>query len=273
MHAVLNFHAQHPEDFRSCRQFLEEQWGYDKYGGICHIIPNAGVCILALLYGEGNTSRTIEIATMCGWDTDCNAGSVGSIVGVLNGIEGIAPHYRESINDAIVASSISGYLNNVDLPTFAKQVALIGYQLANEQAPQQLRDSYKEQDIYFDFTLPGSTHGFRTSYPFKTFLKHTDEVGYENPGALEIFLDRLYGHDQSHVYYRTFYRRKQLMDEKYEPNFSATAYSGLTCFDEGNGGTVLRQSYTPNAIYSFNSFETSNFNGLSSYCFKRLADN
>lgn len=224
--AVLDFHAKHPEDFRQCRQFLEDEWGYDKYGGICHIIPNAGVCILALLYGEGSTSRAIEIATMCGWDTDCNAGSVGSIMGVLNGLTSIEPHYRKPINDLIICSSISGYLNIVDIPTYAKKIALLGYQLVQEEAPEWLRWSYHKKDSYFDFLLPGSTHGFRTSLAFKTFLRHTTEHGYRRPGALEIVLDRLFGSDVAHIFHRTFYRREQFMDEKYDPNFAPIAYSG-----------------------------------------------
>lgn len=224
---VLDFHEQQPDDFYACRSYLEQEWGYDKYGGICHIIPNAGVCVLALLYGQGDVSRTIEIATMCGWDTDCNAGNVGSIVGVLAGLDGIAENYRKPINDAIVTSSVAGYLNSVDLPTLAKQVALIGYRLHDQQPPSALVESYKERDIYFDFGLPGATHGFRTSYPFKTFLRHGHQ-GYKTPGCLEIFIDRMFEGDDSTVYYQSFYRRKQFMDEKYAPVFSPTAYSGQT---------------------------------------------
>ncbi|MEK4131246.1 ADP-ribosylglycohydrolase family protein [Solibacillus sp. FSL W8-0474] len=245
--AVLDFHKEHPDDFYACREYLENNWGYDKYGGICHIIPNAGVCVLALLYGQGDVSRTIEIATMCGWDTDCNAGNVGSIVGVLNGLQGIADHYRKPINDAIVTSSVSGYLNIVDLPTLTKQVALIGYRLNDEVAPEALVQSYKETDIYLDFTLPGSTHGFKTNYPFKTFLRHSSE-GYRTAGSLEIFLDRMYEGDESTLYYQSFYRRKQFMDEKYAPTFSPTAYSGQTVsmyvkIDQYQGEPVIATPY------------------------------
>ena len=132
VHAVMDFHREQPSDFRACRQYLEDHWGYDKYTGVCHIIPNAGVCVLALLYGEGDFARTVEIASMCGWDTDCNAGNVGTILGVYRGLAGIPEHYRKPINDFIVASSVSGYLNLVDFPTFAKELALLGYRLNGE---------------------------------------------------------------------------------------------------------------------------------------------
>ena len=60
-------------------------FGYDRYPGEVHIIPNAGIVVMALLYGEGDFSRTIQIANMGGWDTDCNVGNVGAIMGVAAG--------------------------------------------------------------------------------------------------------------------------------------------------------------------------------------------
>ncbi len=66
--AVQAFHKEHPEDWRACFQYLHDTFGYDKYPGNCHIIPNAGVIILALLYGNHDFSRTLNICNMCGWD-------------------------------------------------------------------------------------------------------------------------------------------------------------------------------------------------------------
>jgi hypothetical protein len=224
--AVVDFHAKHPDDFRACRQYLEEEWGYDKYTGVCHIIPNAGICVLSLLYGKGDFARTVEIATMCGWDTDCNAGNVGTIVGVMAGIEAIPMHYRKPINDFICTSSVSGYLNVLDIPTFSKEVALLGYKLSGEQDPEELRNSVKHGELYFDFALPGNTHGFRTDNPFKALLYPCDDFGYESTGALKIVLDRMIDGDESKIFYKPFYRRNEFSDEKYKPTFAPTVYSG-----------------------------------------------
>lgn len=229
VHVVIDFHRSHPTDFRACRQYLEEHWGYDKYTGVCHIIPNAGVCILALLYGEGDFARTVEIAAMCGWDTDCNAGNVGTIAGVFGGLSGIPDHYRKPINDFIVASSVSGYLNIVDFPTFSKELALLGYRLSGETPPERLVNGFRPGEIYFDFDLPGSTHGFRTSNAFKTpVVRHTDKLGFESRGSLEVVFDRLVQGDSSKIYYKPFYRREEFNDEKYKPTFAPQAYSGQT---------------------------------------------
>ena len=228
--AVMAFYESEPQVFRACRRFLEKEWGYDKYGGVCHIIPNAGVCILALLYGKGDFARTIEIATMCGWDTDCNAGNVGTIMGVMCGLEHIPPHYRTPVNDCIVASSVSGYLNIVDFPTFSKELVLLAYRLHQEQPTQKLMNSVKFGEIYFDFDLPGSTHGFKTSNPFKTpVIRHSKYVSYgESDGSLEIIFDRITNMEHSKIFYKPFYRRDEFNDEKYKPTFAPQCYSGQT---------------------------------------------
>ena len=224
--AVLDFHIQHPDDFRACRAMLERDWGYDKYKGVCHIIPNAGVCVLAMIYGQGDFNRTVEIATMCGWDTDCNAGNVGTVLGVACGLSGIGEHYRKPINDSIVMSGISGYLNILDIPTYAKELAVLGYRLAQEQCPQELIDSFKEDEIYFDFELPGSTHNIRVSDPFFCRTKHSTERAYQGTGSLEVVFDRMTRGEHSKVFYKPFYTRDDFNDERYSPTFAPKAYSG-----------------------------------------------
>ncbi|GAA4840977.1 ADP-ribosylglycohydrolase family protein [Paenibacillus vulneris] len=224
--AVLAFHAEHPDDFRACRDMLERDWGYDKYKGVCHIIPNAGVCVLAMIYGQGDFNRTVEIATMCGWDTDCNAGNVGTVLGVAVGLEGIADKYRKPINDSIVMSGISGYLNILDIPSYAKELTILGYRLAKEPCPQELLDSFKEDEVYFDFELPGSTHNIRVSDPFFCQARHSTEKAFKGTGSLEVVFDRMVRGEKSKVFYKPFYTRDDFSDERYSPTFAPRAYSG-----------------------------------------------
>lgn len=224
--AVIAHHKAHPDSWESCLKMLHRDWGYDKYGGVCHIIPNAGVCVLAMLYGAGDFNRTVEIATMCSWDTDCNAGNVGTVLGVLTGLNGIAPHYRAPINDGVVLSGISGYLNILDLPTYAKELARTGYALAGEAVPQELEET--EGELHFDFELPGSTHNFRTSDPFFLTLKHSTSQAAQGTGSLEILVDRMVRGNRARVYYKPFYTRADFSDERYKPVFSPQVYSGQT---------------------------------------------
>lgn len=255
VNAVLDFREGRPGDWQACRQYLEDHWGYDKYTGVCHIIPNAGVCVLALLYGEGDFARTVEIASMCGWDTDCNAGNVGTILGVYSGLAGIPDHYRKPINDFIVASSVSGYLNLVDFPTFARELALLGYRVNGEEAPRRLKESFKPGEVFFDFDLPGSTHGFRTSNGFKTpVVRHSALRSRDGSrGSLEVVFDRLVTGDSSKIYWKPFYRRAEFNDEKYKPVFSPLACSGQRVSaaiyaDQWEGEPIVLTPYVRNTF-------------------------
>ncbi len=225
---VVQFYEQHPENYELCRQYLEDNWGYDKYTGVCHIIPNAGVCVLSLLYGEGNLDRTIEIATMCAWDTDCNAGNVGTIIGVYEGLEGVSPKYRNPINDNIILSGVVGSWNTMDIPNFISELAYWSYKVNNKEIPEFINSDKKIGKIDFDFEFPGATHGFRTDNIFKTELSAKDNFGNDSNGSLAILLDRLFDEDESHVFYKPFYRRDDFSDERYKPTFAPQVYSGQT---------------------------------------------
>ncbi|MTI54629.1 MAG: ADP-ribosylglycohydrolase family protein [Geosporobacter ferrireducens] len=250
VNAVRGFHKENPGDFRLCLRYLQEHWGYDKYTGVCHIIPNAGVCVLAMLYGK-DFNRSVEIATMCGWDTDCNAGNVGTIMGVAWGLEGIAPHYRSPINDSVVLSGISGYLNLLDIPTYTKELVLLGYRLAGETAPESLSESVKAGEIHFDFELPGSTHNLRLSNPIGCSLRHSAERAYSGSGSAEILFDRMSRGQRCKIYYKPFYRREDFDDERYMPVFSPTAYPGQTVSmmvyaDRYKGESIILNPYVRN---------------------------
>ncbi|MEM1484308.1 ADP-ribosylglycohydrolase family protein [Oscillospiraceae bacterium PP1C4] len=241
VNAVRQFHRKSPDDWHACLAYLQQNWGYDKYTGVCHIIPNAGVCVLAMLYGK-SFARTVEIATMCGWDTDCNAGNVGTIMGVACGLEGIPEHYRKPINDGIVLSGISGYLNILDIPTYAKELVLLGYRLAGEPVPAHLESSMKQGEIHFDFELPGSTHNLRLSSNTCS-LRHSTLRAYSGTGSAEILFDRMSRGQKCKIYYKPFYRRDDFDDERYMPVFSPTAYPGQTV-----SMTVYAERYSGESI-------------------------
>ncbi len=223
---VRDFHRKHPEDWRLCRDFLESDFGYDRYPGVCHMIPNAGVCALALYYGVGDFARTIEIATMCGWDTDCNAGNVGAILGVMNGPEEIPLRYRRPINDFHAASSISGALNIIDLPTAAREMAILGLEQISESVPDEWRNGAFSDDLYFDFSLPGATSGLRTSSDYLAPIGVGED--FQKQGCVSILLDRLVRGDTARIFYKPYYRQADFDDQRYSPTFTALVYPGQT---------------------------------------------
>ncbi len=239
--SVRDFHAQNPDDWKACLYYLQQEWGYDRYPGVCHIIPNAGVCIMALLYGK-SFARGIEIATMAGWDTDCNAGNVGSILGVAGGLQGLPDHYRNPIGDMIVLSGISGYLNILDVPTYVKQLCKLSFQVRNLEIPKEL--DIQEGTIDFDFSLPGSTHGFRLSEKHGFVLRNEGN-------ALAMLYDRKVRPQGTRLFYKPFYRRSDFDDERYMPVFSPTIYAGQTVnmhlrFEKFSGESIILSPYVRN---------------------------
>lgn len=225
---VIAFYKKRPHDFRASFRFIESNYGYDRYPGICHIIPNAAVVILSLLYGKGDFSNTIEIATMCGWDTDCNAGNVGTILGVVCGTEKIGSYWRKPINDIIIASNVIGSLNIIDVPTLARGIAALGYKIAKEEVPARSQKLLPDAYIYYDFNLPGSTHGFRLSNERKNSLVNTDEMAFAGGRCLRAAITDLRKAERVNIFIKPFYRRADFDDERYRPAFSPTVFAGQT---------------------------------------------
>ncbi|RKX80822.1 MAG: ADP-ribosylglycohydrolase family protein [Spirochaetes bacterium] len=221
---VRDFHQNNPGDWRLCRDFLESDFGYNRYPGVCHMIPNAGICALALYYGQGDFARSIEIATMCGWDTDCNAGNVGAILGVMNGPEGIPLRYRRPINDFHAASSISGALNIIDLPTAAREMAILGMEQRDEPVPERWRKGAFSDDLFFDFSLPGASSGLRTSSDYLAPIGAGED--FYRKDSVSILLDRLVRGDTARIFYKPYYRQDDFDDQRYSPTFTPLVYPG-----------------------------------------------
>ena len=56
---------------------------------------------MALLWGEGDFSRTVGLAVQAGLDTDCNGATAGSVAGVMLGARAIPSHWVDPLNDRI----------------------------------------------------------------------------------------------------------------------------------------------------------------------------
>ncbi len=68
---------------------------------------NVTYAVIGLLFGEGDFKKSMIYAINCGDDTDCTGATVGSTLGILNGMAGIPADWREHIGDEIVTISIS----------------------------------------------------------------------------------------------------------------------------------------------------------------------
>ena len=82
-------------------QLRYDEW--DKHDAV-HTVSNAELVAAALLWGDGDYSKTICLAVQCGFDTDCNGATAGSIIGMMVGYDKIDKQWTDPICDLVNTS-------------------------------------------------------------------------------------------------------------------------------------------------------------------------
>ena len=220
---IRAWHKAHP-DWRDTRQKIEDQYGYDKYPGNCHVIPNHAVMIMSVLYAPQDFQKAQMIANTSGWDTDCNAGNVGCLLGIMNGLDGLeeGPDFRGPIADRMLISSADGGNSINDAVRQAYFLTNLGLQLAGGKSL-----SAPKSGAQFHFSLPGSQQGFRPQNGLTT--PATVRVGnaeFEGSRALAIEYDALGPTQVAAVTSPTFSPRETLNMRTYDLMATPLVYSG-----------------------------------------------
>ena len=223
---VRAYHRAHPAeaDFRSCRAMIAREFREEAYPGGYHIVPNAGICILAMLYGKGDLGRSIEISVMCGYDTDCNASNIGTILGVLGGLDGVPERYRRPINDLVTLSSVSGYLNLVDLSDKAKELGALSCRMYGGALPNGVVCP-KPGELRLDFPFPGSTHGLELSDKAEHTLRIVSGKAHSGMYCAELMTDGKCAGPVD-LSFKAMLTRPDLHEERYDPVFAAKVSPG-----------------------------------------------
>lgn len=188
---IISFYHEHPEDDRSCLEYIQKNYGYDRYPGVCHIIPNMAVMMMAMLYGNNDFDRTMIMLNEAGWDTDCNCGNVGSIMGALLGLEGIDEKWIVPINDIVNCSSAIGCLNIQSISDAAAMFTKMAYKLKGSNI-----------DDFAMFELPYATKGIRCS-----------------EGKIQCSDSYLHVSSPD-IYKYVYYLKDDIYDARYDPQFS-----------------------------------------------------
>ncbi|MGH2561198.1 MAG: ADP-ribosylglycohydrolase family protein, partial [Thermomicrobiales bacterium] len=144
-------------DWRETRRFIGDHYGYDTYRGNCHVVPNHALILLGLLYGQDDFQRSLMIANTSGWDTDCNSGNLGCLLGIKNGLAGIdrGPDWRGPVADRLYLSTADGGRAITDAASEAIRIVNIGRALV-DQTP-----LTPKHNARYHFSLPGSVQGWR----------------------------------------------------------------------------------------------------------------
>jgi ADP-ribosylglycohydrolase len=139
-----------------CFRRIVEHYGYDKYGGNCHVVPNHALVIMALLYCGDDFQRALTIVNTAGWDTDCNSGNVGCLMGIKNGLAGleVGPDFRGPVADRLYLPTADGGRTVSDALHEAYEIVAIARALAQQPAPR------PKGGARYHFDLPGAVQGF-----------------------------------------------------------------------------------------------------------------
>lgn len=103
---VIIWHRQYPNDWKKNWQKIEDKWGtevgcpdgvFEDFNIDAKI--NAAYVVLGLLYGGGDISKTMEISTRAGQDSDCNPATAGAIIGTIQGYDKIPEYWTKGLSD------------------------------------------------------------------------------------------------------------------------------------------------------------------------------
>ncbi len=119
-----------------CKDVDDWEVAYDRllldYGGYhpAHTINNTLWCLLALIYGKGDFTRSLAIAAYCGMDTDCNCASVGSVLGVILGANAIPSQWTAPLEDTLY-TAVSQFREQ-RISDLARRTALIAERILTQ---------------------------------------------------------------------------------------------------------------------------------------------
>jgi hypothetical protein len=104
---VIAWHAQYPDDWKRTWFEIERKWTEDIGCPEGVFVPfnidatvNAAYVVMALLYGNGDFTRTLDVATRAGQDSDCNPSSAGGILGAMLGYDNIPAYWKMGLKEA-----------------------------------------------------------------------------------------------------------------------------------------------------------------------------
>lgn len=103
---VIKWHKQYPDDWQTTWFELQKKWNNDvgcpKGVFLSFDIDakiNSAYVAIGLLYGKGDFTKSIDIATRCGQDADCNPATVGGVLGVMLGYSKIPSFWLKPLQE------------------------------------------------------------------------------------------------------------------------------------------------------------------------------
>ena len=147
-------HCAVASDWRTVRDWIAQEHGYDRYPGNCPMITNHLSLLMSLIMGGDDFHRACMIACSAGWDTDCNSGNVGALNGIRLGLDGFSKgaDLRRAVADRLYVITSDGGSCVSDAVQQTREIYRAACMLAGEK-PNIPGERYS-------FEYPGSAQGF-----------------------------------------------------------------------------------------------------------------
>ena len=214
-------------DWRRTRSLIEEKHGYGRYGGHVPVVSNFAVVLMALIQGQGDFQKSLMIANTSGWDTDCNSGNVGCLLGIKEGLSIFngKPDWRGPVADRMYLPTADAGRGITDAVSEAVRIAAIGRSLAGEKpAPA------PKAGARFHFELPGSVQGFSLDASGGGRARLENVTGHSGTGkrSLAVRFDSLVPGKPLRVGTPTFIPPDAFVMKSYDLLASPTLFPGQT---------------------------------------------
>jgi len=102
---VTYWHSIYP-DWRDTRDEIHDKYYTGELGELngrfwwwVHSTHNFAATIMSLLYGDGDFNTTLQIASLAGWDNDCNAATAAGLIAALLEAQNIPHEWRYPVRD------------------------------------------------------------------------------------------------------------------------------------------------------------------------------
>ncbi|MFV0269294.1 MAG: ADP-ribosylglycohydrolase family protein [Draconibacterium sp.] len=217
---VIKWYNENPDDWKITWFNTSRKWGVDIGSPLGVFQPfnidakiNAAWVTVGLLYGNGDFTRTFEIATRCGDDADCNPATAGGVLAAIVGYKNIPDYWLQGLDKVD------------DIPFMDTDISLLqAYDMSYRHAEQMIKrggGEIKGSEVVIKLQQAKEVpfeEAFEGHYPIGRVYPKTvnNEISFEFEGVGFALAAPADGHnfeDKNHVFETEMYIDDKLIEK------------------------------------------------------------
>ncbi len=191
MSDVIKWHAQYPDEWELTWAMVQKKWSFDIGcpDGVYQDFDidatiNSAYVLMGLLYGGGDFGKTMEIATRCGQDSDCNPSTAAGILGTMIGYGNIPEYWKKNLYEVedrdFAYTDIS--LNDVYRMSFDQALKVISLNGGSVDGDNVVIKVQKPEAVRFEQSFTG--HWPLKPVQVNKEIREIPSVGFEGKGIV-----------------------------------------------------------------------------------------